>query len=164
MLCKTNKTEYDDLPLLSDIWIIKKETKTTHLLIYLISFNDICQHTLNLNFMPATHFKQVKTEATKDWEHCGMFKKHLFGTFPRWAGSSVPWLYMKTLSCSQERTRSCSPLWNTWLCEGHTCQPLEHLVKAVVSKHILFANTFKFYTLSQLYWIQGCILTTEAVE
>lgn len=22
--------------------------------------------------MLATHFKQVKTEATKDWEHCGM--------------------------------------------------------------------------------------------
>ncbi len=36
-----------------------------------------------------TCFKLVWTEATKDWESCGMFTNHLFGNFHRWTSYSI---------------------------------------------------------------------------
>ena len=64
--------------------------------------------------------------ATKDWESCETFQKHLSGTFHRWTGSlvTVSWLdVLQRLSGSVGRM------------DIITIQAQEHFVKPLVSEH-----------------------------
>lgn len=51
--------------------------QTIYVMFYLINLIGFCKNMLIQNLMPATHFNQVGTGATKDWERCGMLHKHL---------------------------------------------------------------------------------------
>ena len=58
-----------------------------YVMFYCINFIHIYKHLLILNFMPATRFKQTRTEAKKkqkkkknDQGSCGMLQQHLLGT------------------------------------------------------------------------------------
>lgn len=54
-------------------------------MLYHISFNDVCEYKLILNFMPVTHFKEVGLGAAED--RCGSFgnaRKHSTGKEVHW--------------------------------------------------------------------------------